>query len=104
MTEYTYPNGINDLDLARLKGLRRMAIRLVGAYMPLGFLFFIARVHKTGMFLLMEILALTLLTLWHLRSAECPQCGQPFYASGWQASTILRLGRECMHCDFTIDG
>ncbi len=96
--------GISDRSLARLKGLRRTAIRLIGAYMPLGFLFFVGRVRRTGMLLLMEILALTLVTLWHLSSAECPQCGQPFYSGGWQESKILRLGRECMHCNFKIDG
>ena len=106
----TVSTGINDLGLARLKGLRRTAIRLIMAYLPLGLLFFVARVYKTGMLLLMEILALTLLTLWHLRSIECPKCGQLFFVGGWrgylglQRSMRLPLGRECAHCDFTIDG
>jgi len=97
-------SGIGESELARLRRLRRAAIYLILAYFPVGLLFSVIGAPRTGTLVLMEVLVLVLVTLWHLRLAECPKCDQPFYAnSQWgRTSWSLPFGSECMHCDFTL--
>ena len=97
-------SGTAESELVRLTRLRNASTGLILAYFPVGLLFFAIDATRTGTLVLMEMLVVMLVTLWHLRLAECPKCGQPFYAnSQWGCTSwSLSFGRDCMHCDFTL--
>ena len=97
-------SGINEAALSALKRVRRSAIYLITGYAPIGLLLSAVRLPRTGKLVLMEMLVVSLVTLWHLRLIDCPKCGQPFYANGLWGSTSrgLPFGTTCMHCDFSL--
>lgn len=97
--------GFNLEALANLRRARRLAIVFVVGYLPLGFaLFFLDAPQTTGTATLAVWLVVTLLSILHLRSLECPQCGHLFYADSRWGYTNLRIPftRQCMHCDFML--
>jgi len=95
-----------DLDtFERLRRARRLAVVFVIGYLPLGLsLFFLNAPQFTGTVALALWLAVTLASLWYLRTHECPRCGQLFYADSKWGQTNLRIpfSGQCMHCGFTL--
>lgn len=102
---YTLLSSIDDSGLIRLRRLRRWSIFWMSLYLLAGvLLFFIGVSQATGALILSEILALVLVTVWHLRLLECPQCGGLFYADcKWgRTNPLIPFADNCMHCGFSL--
>ena len=95
---------IDAVGLIRLRRMRRWSIFYVAAYILVAVIFFI-ETPVTGTPALGAILALAVLSVLHLRTLECPQCGSLFYADGKWGRTNLSIpfARICRHCGFSLE-
>ena len=94
---------IYETGLIRLRRMRRWSIFCVSAYIFVALIFYI-ETPATGAPALGAILVLAMLSVLHLRTLECPQCGSLFYADGKWGPTNLSIpfSRICRHCRFSL--